>query len=161
MIFWIVTIILILIILFWTIEEGFGGFLMAGFVAGIVWIASGLLMGAMSGGAPVYKIETSTTNLRAASNGNDRSGSFFLGSGNVKDEKMFSYLYEEDGWTRSDQQRARDSFVAEDANSETARLDTVKIYRNYWWVGQSNIETRYEFHIPKNSVVENFKIEAK
>lgn len=127
----------------------------------IVLLLVAAILSGVSGGAPVYKTETSTTNLQAVSNGSDLSGHFFLGSGSVKDEKMFSYLYKENGWTRTGQQKASQSFVAEDANVETARLDKVEIYRNYWWAGQANVETRYEFHIPKNSVVENFKIEAK
>lgn len=175
MIFWIGLAVLAVAVLYMAVSAWFeAGFVEAlikasamalfGSIVGCVLVlGAGFLAKAIWDPAPTSQTISKTTfDLRATSTVSSVKGSFFLGSGTINDQRVFSFLYKEDKWTRSDQVPARSSRVAEDATAETAWMQQVVTDNHYsWWLPWVvSTDVEYFFHVPKDSVVESYEISA-
>lgn len=180
MVFWIVTAVFALIpfLMAWMMAEeaqyeggspaarGIGGFFLGLLFGGILWAFIGLLgIGSLGHiGSTTQKTGTEVYNLTALETGNQVSGRFFLGSGTVNDNQVFSYLYQdEDGGFRLDSAYASNSVVYED-DSEKPRLevDNYETVPNPWLSpilpigGESTGENK--FYVPEGSVLSNYQV---
>lgn len=97
------------------------------------------------------------------------SGSIFIISGKVEDTQHFSYYVKEtNGSYRLDKRSAQKSSIWQDSTPETARVDVTDTISkcNTTWYSTFCFKTPTElvhadFHIPANSIKEDFVLDAR
>lgn len=113
----------------------------------------------ISGVSSPSTTETSTE-LRNLNTGSETSGSFFLGSGYVDEERVLNYIERDsDGGNRVYSVEADKAVIYEDTDSP--RLVTVAAAHGEWLWGAGNapfIERTYKFYVPEGSVFEDYTI---
>lgn len=175
MIFWIATSIIIIawvvFIIYCASDDGYGfdgyglfiGLFPGALVAGAAWLLFCVIL--ISGGGqaaqPYTVASESKTSLAALNTGNETSGRFFLGSGYVNSEPVFSYVTvnDNDGFELR-QVDADDSVVYEfEDGSDKKPYVTEYVWHNQNpdWVSPLNPFTHeystYEFYVPEGSVL--------
>lgn len=162
MIFWILVAIVILLTIWHVMEEGAIGFLMG--VVHVCWASLVLILALIpvAFGGLHYQDRTDfePQNLRAIGSDSDIEGRFyFLGGGYVNEERVLNYIAEKDGYSYLGVAEASRSKIFED-ESQSPYVDTYKVdFSNGWfvpWVVFTH--TYYEFHIPADSVVEDYTV---
>ena len=100
--------------------------------------------------------------LKAIAAGDSVHGEFFLGSGSIDGKPVIKYATtDEHGAVRIAQVDADRAFIYEDAPEGTAHMTADLHWKSKpaLWDGKSGEITLYAFHIPKGSVVENYKVD--
>lgn len=141
-----------------TLITAFFGAIALGAVIGLTFLAMAIF-GAQSTGS---ESRSSTYELRAVASGSKTSGSFFLGAGSIDGKRTISYIYEKDGWSQLAQVEADNSRIAEDATPSTSTLTSTTVDYYVWWALPWNAwhKTTHDFHVPADSVVDNFEVSA-
>lgn len=167
MVFWIILGIVVAVSIFSivaAITEGEGLLAFMGiffsFIGGLFVV--GLLSGATSlwGWTYVVKTEVKTLELQALDTGDSMSGRFFLGSGYVNGERTLNYIVKTDGgWSEVGAHGADHSRIFEDESDRPVLIETYWTWGNPWlfpwdWGTTDNAD----FHIPDNSVVEDYTV---
>ena len=138
-----------------------------GFFVGVIfiWGFGGLVVTAGTYAIDKYsdtvKRDT-TTSLAALGNSSSISGSFFLGSGYVKDNLTYTYLIEDsNGGIHLKQLDASNAVVYQDAEVGKATLVTHQGGGDLWWLFPEKTtfhNISYEFHVPKGSVDNQYQV---
>lgn len=96
---------------------------------------------------------------------NNPSNSFFLGNTYEGSSRVINYIAQEnDGeetWSVVSSTPAENARIFEDETKSPYLMKTVFVYDNPWvlpWTFGTD-RVKYDFHVPENSVVENFKVE--
>lgn len=102
--------------------------------------------------------------LAAMQDGIQTSGQFFLGSGSV-DEETYYLFYAKTGETSyvMDKRTTNTSTIFEDEEHEPYLTDYDQVFRtDLWlWIALPTLSRRSEFHIPKGSVLQNFRLDLQ
>lgn len=85
-------------------------------------------------------------------------GSFFLGCGSIHSDESFIYISEVDGVGYKVQEVDIDKCYIIEENIEQPYLEIQKIQWLDWVLKDNNFE-RYVFHIPPNSIKENYEVD--
>jgi hypothetical protein len=155
---------------FWSAEDGIFvammGFFFGGMISGLLAVLIGLFIGALFGPEPVTHKERVT--LRSIQDNDTLHGSFFLGSGSVDDVPTYSYY----------KQVAENSFAREDVDASLATIHYTDarpyFIHNYkrhdgcgfcnWYINTNAgyiVDEHYDFYIPKGSIVNEYRLDAK
>lgn len=136
-----------------------------GLFSALLGIIGGLIIGlSMGASVATVQLQTKHEKLVALRDTTATTGSFFLGSGSVNDN--LTYFYYADKGTAGIQpgQVAPDlnDHVAfyEDSTPQTANLDvyeTRSVKHSRWYI-TSNNDTTYKFHLPKDSILQNYTL---
>ncbi|ALG28046.1 hypothetical protein AOZ07_02885 [Glutamicibacter halophytocola] len=163
MIFIILCVILALVIVGFTLEDGVFGFVSSAFfgsiVAGLtfllIWIIVGLFV------QVPYQSET-THKLQAMGNSGGASGSFFLGTGYMSDKSVINYIEKlEGGGSQLKRVDASRSTIYE------VDEDPTLITRHYsgspWWLAPFDMYSaeNFEFRVPNGTVTESFELSTE
>lgn len=136
---------------------------------GFIWALICLLLLGFIGGytAKDEVYDRYDIRLAALQTGSQIEGRFFLGSGRIEEEPIFSYLYRQsDGGVKLAWVDADRATVYEDEN-DSPYLEIVQYsYGCNAFVtpfcpgadGPDEFATEYNFHIPKDSVISNYEI---
>lgn len=171
MLFWILGAIVVIVMasVFYqiVIKEGSWGF--GSFVA---FFAAPLLAGGMGlivmfvvfaifvAGTPMQHTGQADHDLQALGTGQDIDGRrYFLGSGYMDQEQVFTYVEQDGDAYRLKQADADDSVVYMD--EETDPYVTVHEWNaEYWWFAPFSVGHghTYEFHIPEGSIADSFEV---
>ena len=103
-------------------------------------------------------IAISTQPLKAIGIDEELHGSFFLGCGSIHSDESFTYISEVDGVGYKVQEVDIDKCYIIEENIEQPYLEIQKIQWRDWVVKDDNFE-RYVFHIPPNSIKENYEVD--
>lgn len=142
-------------------EEGFiikiilsSGLFIFGFLFSLIIIA--LITDIVAAFQGDYAI-ISTQPLKAIGTDEDLHGSFFLGCGSIDSEDKFIYITKVDNLGYKVQEVDIDNcyIVEEDIEQPYLEISNIK-WRD--WVATS-FEDRYIFHIPPNSIKENYEVD--
>lgn len=163
MIFIILCVLLTIVIIGWTIEDGVFGFVSSAFfgaiIAGLIFLVTWGITGAFV--QVPYQSETSHK-LQAMGNGDGSSGSFFLGSGYASDKPVINYIERLDGGgsklKRVDASRSTIYEV-----SEEPTLITRHYSGSPWWFAPFDMYSaqNYEFRVPNGTVNESYELSTK
>ena len=107
---------------------------------------------------PAQSVQSDDYQLRALATSGTTSGSFFLGSGYVGEERTLNFIRSQGGYSQLDYALAANSRVYEDADKPTF-TEYVWRYDNPWvlpWTVVTGYS--YDFHVPAGSVLENYDI---
>lgn len=105
--------------------------------------------------------EDNSYTIRALANNSGIEGSFFLGSGYIEGKQVFNYITEDgNGAIRLQSMDAAQATIFEDTNN--AHLRVIKTVRSIpgvvpWDIGST---MHYDFHIPKGSIIQNYKVDV-
>lgn len=153
----------------WSFLEEMGdtwvGCAVFGLLTSVLTLCGGALLGGgllalTSLAVPTAVHETEDDRLRAVSASASIEGRFFLGSGYVNGVRTLNYIVAEDGYSELRQARATDARIYEDES--TAPYVTVYSWGKeaWWWMpGVFPVGTTYDFHIPQDSILEDFTID--
>lgn len=122
-----------------------GGFMIA-FIAALVYVP-------LAFWADKYAEQnrTDTSQLQAIKMGEGIGGRFFLGSGVINEENVYTYYYKnENGNFQSGRIDADSAEIVED-NDETPRIETHH-YKMPWWFGPMDMEEEYTIYVPEGSI---------
>ncbi len=146
------------------IVSGIVTFIVSGVMAAFMWVlVCVIVLGSMASafGTPKesnrYDIQ-----LAALSTGNDLDGRFFLGSGYIDSDQVFSYVYEENGAYRLTSVSADQSYVYEQ-NDKAPYLEVIQYTcdPNPWvspWCILTGTPDQYLFFVPEGSVLNNYVV---
>jgi hypothetical protein len=125
---------------------------MKGYIVLIILI---LIISLLSG-CKEKEIESYQFELVALNNNNNIYGSFFLGSGSIKEEQyFFAYVKYDDGGIKLWKCEAYTTWIYEDIiNNQTPYI----IYTESYSRGVNFYSERHEFHIPKGSILQKFNL---
>lgn len=100
----------------------------------------------------------SVVELRALNTGSEISGSFFLGSGSVDEERMIFFVAQTDSYAYLDERRADRSRVIE--HDGAPQMVTVATWVDNWIIAPFPIRSRdrFDFYVPPGSVLEQFGV---
>jgi hypothetical protein len=135
---------------------GFGAIVVfvGGFVLGIIGTATG------------GTVDRSwDTQLRALNTGSEIHGRFFLGSGRIDEDPVFSFLYEQaDGGVKLSTVPADDSTVYEgEADPFLTTTETQRTPNEFWspfLLAPRVAGYQYDFHIPEGSVLNTYEVSS-
>lgn len=99
----------------------------------------------------------STQPLKAIGTDEDLHGSFFLGCGSVDSEDKFIYITKVDNLGYKMQEVDIDNCYIVEEDIEQPYLEISNIKWRDWVV--TSFEDRYIFHIPPNSIKENYEVD--
>lgn len=153
------------VFIFWIREDGWWGVALGFLISLIVAIIWGLgvlgIWGATVTNGAAFESKSVDSELRAFSVGDSIEGrSFFLGGGYVDGKRVLNYIVQRDGFSTIEQVNADESRVYEDETaSPYVEVKTFSV--EMWWLilGPVSTGTRYDFHIPDNSILENYTID--
>ena len=136
---------------------GIGGFVLGGavsaFVAGLVYVPL-----AYWADNYAHINGSDSVNLKAIKMGSQTTGNFFLGSGVVDGENVYTYYYVNDnGNYQSGRLDADDAEVVE-SDTETPRIVTHH-WKMPWWYGPMDMTETYTIYVPENSIVSNYNLD--
>lgn len=138
----------------------FGGIVMFG-VAGISSMAT-------DNDYMVSHVDSQKYDLQALNTGD--SGNYYLGSSSSDSSRSLNYIYEKPNkgnpYSVVSSADGDGSRVFQDITKSSDKKPYVEernLYKTIWWVAPFEIEsgTVYDFHVPKNSVIENYKLDNK
>lgn len=100
----------------------------------------------------------SVVELRALNTGSEVSGSFFLGSGSIDEERMIFFVADAGGYAYLDERRADRSRIIE--HDGTPQMVTVTTWVDNPIIAPFPIKSRdrYDFYVPPGSVLEQFEV---
>lgn len=128
-----------------------------GVFAGLAAFFVSMVFGSLvtEGDGPQVKI--SEYSLAALSSGSEVDGSFFLGSGYVDEDRMFTYIIERsDGGYVLRSVEANDSVIYQ-IDDDNIRVEVFDIYSDPNW-SRIPWNTEYHFYIPEGSILENYTV---
>jgi len=113
---------------------------------------------------PTHYVKTKTYDLVSMKDTNSLHGRFFLGSRNVNECVYSFYRKNSDGSIEMNSVAVDAAKIFED-DSVHPRMDVYEeklVFENTLWVLDCSCgASKYEFHIPKESVVNQFKLDAE
>ena len=167
----IICILAVIVVFIWAwyvdgIVFGFAAGFVALIIAGIIFgIAVCITWGAFREHQPDEGVFTKT-NLLAISNSESVEGRFFLGSGYINGQQVFSYIEDHDEYAVVDQVNAGSTTrIYEDAGTKQPWMTVQEYTQDAWFLwpgwhwGDVWMDT-YEFHIPKDSIVSDYEVDV-
>lgn len=164
MIFIALCVILALVIIGCTLEDGFFGLftsaLVGGVIAGLIFFVTWGIVAAVGVQVP-YQSETKHR-LQAMGNSGGVSGSFFLGTGYMSDTSIINYIEKLDGGgsqlKRVDASRSTIYEVDEEPT-----LITKHYSGSPWWLAPFDTYSaeNFEFRVPNGTVMESFELSTE
>ena len=125
--------------------------IIGGIIGGIIGFAIALAI------PPVYVVEKTTHNLEALQDNSAVSGSFFLGSGNINGDIIYTYYYENNDSFKLNQVEAKDAKIK--YTEGTPKVEVLKyVNKNQFALRKDYFE--YIFYVPKNSIKQSYSLDA-
>jgi hypothetical protein len=132
----------------------------------IVVVIGGIVLGLLATFTGTDESRSWETKLRALNTGSEVHGQFFLGSGRIDEDPVFSFLYEQaDGGVKLSSVPADRSTVYEhETNNDRPFLTTTETHRaaNQFWapftLSPRVSGYQYDFHIPEGSVLNSYEV---
>lgn len=158
----------VLCIIAFTAEDGIAGFLGAlvlggGFIL-VIWALLTLLLGSLLPHTNIYENKS----LVALQDGTQTVGSFFLGYGHIDGVPKYTYYVQNGGGYRLQNADAEKIDVYQDTDKPYIKVSTSCYGRWTWLVicnsGMSNTsgdDAVSEIHVPKNTIKQDFVLDAK
>lgn len=116
------------------------------FLAGIVYVPLGFWADQWS-----HESDTTSQNLQAIQMGTGTEGLFYLGSGYIRDENVYSfYAKDPDGSYHSERIDADNATIIEDDSVEPHVI--THHYDMPWWFGPMDLTETYTIYVPTGSV---------
>lgn len=164
MIFIILCVLLALVIIGCTLEDGIVGLIsstfIGGVIAGLIFLITWAIVAA-SGVQIEYKDQT-THKLQSLGNGSGVRGTFFLGSGYTSDGQVVNYIEKlDDNGSQLKRVNASEATIYE--VDEEPTLITRTYEGSPWWLAPFDTFSfqKYEFRVPNGTVSESFELSAK
>lgn len=151
---------------YWYSRKGafFGRFFSSLAIATIAWMLGSAILGGFATATSGTKVTSWDTQLRALSTGSEINGRFyFLGSGRIDEEPVFTFLYEQaDGGVKLSSVPADKTTVYEQDESDPyMTTNQARMIPNDLWA-PFGIATRdsytYEFRIPEGSILNTYEV---
>lgn len=169
MIFWILTVIIVLVAIGFIVHEfmemGFGFGVAATFfvtlIAGIVWALMCLLLWFLASiQQPTGNVESRHELAALSDNSSVHGRSFFLGSGWVDEKRVIDFVEDEGEYSTLGRVDADDSRIYEDEGTNPYMIRTDYWFEAWWLVPEkTTTSTTYEFHIPDGSILGSYSID--
>ena len=145
-------------------KPSIGEYIFGAVLGAIMGVAVGTVLTMLiSSRAPMHYVKVDTKHLVAMKDTNTMYGSFFLGSGSVHNEWVYSfYKKNADNSIEMDTVKISRAKIFEDGDSNP-RMDIYKekLVNGSLWLIDCECHERYEFHIPKGGVLNQFKMDAE
>ena len=126
----------------------------------ILWLSIGSIIGLFM---PTIDIKE-TKELYALQDGNEISGSFFLGSGRIDEEMHYVYIVKEDRGKQMQTLKIDTNDIYLNDNVDTPTLDIYSKDFKYKWMylfAMSSGDCEYVFNIPPDSIDYKYNIDLK
>lgn len=126
----------------------------------ILWFLIGSIIGCFM---PTVDIKE-TKELYALQDGNEISGSFFLGCGRIDEEMHYAYIVKEDRGKQIQTLKIDTNDIYLNDNADTPTLDIYsKDFKYEWmyWFAMPTIGYEYVFNIPSGSIDYEYNIDLK
>ena len=126
----------------------------------ILWLSIGSIIGLFM---PTVDIKE-TKELYALQDGNEISGSFFLGSGRIDEEMHYVYIVKEDRGKQMQTLKIDTNYIYLNDNVDTPTLDIYsKDFKYKWmyWFAMPSGDCEYVFNIPPDSIDYEYNIDLK
>lgn len=152
----------VVIFILWYKDDGYDG---AGFIAGAslflgatVGYAALLVFGFLGALVVHPTFHEDCTNLVAMSDGSSTSGSFFLGSGTIKNDQVYSYYYKDGAGFKRDYQYAdRSTIYYTEGAPRICALDSDHSIWTYPIIPEYTTDG-YNFYVPAGSIKQDFTL---
>lgn len=132
------------------------------FLGGIIGALCGLIPAAIIVimlAVPLTTTESRKTPIAALGDGSSISGRFYLGSGTIDEKMVFNYYADNGGSYSLMQAGAEISSIVEDDGKYVET--SVKVTPSRWYTFGMETVTHVTFHVPKNSVKNNYILDAQ
>ena len=126
----------------------------------ILWLSIGSIIGHFM---PTIDVKE-TKELYALQDGNEISGSFFLGSGRIDEEMHYVYIVKEDRGKQMQTLKIDTNDIYLNDNVDTPTLDIYsKDFKYGWiyWFAMPSGDCEYVFNIPPDSIDYEYNIDLK
>lgn len=130
-----------------------GGGFVVGFFLAMVYFPLGFWAGNYA-----YHDSDTSSDLRAINMGDQTTGRFFLGSGVINGENVYTYFYVNKGGNAQSGRIDADSAEVVESDTEDPRIVTHN-WRMPWWYGPFDLGETYTIYVPEGSITSTYNLD--